>query len=188
MPLGTVVTCARVCLAIVLLVAGIPKFAVGKGISDSVRSLGVEGPRLVFALRLAVPMVETALGVWLLLGTHPVVASFTAAAMFAAFSYALIQLRSHGASSCGCFIWEDGRVDAGHLIRDLVFVADAAVIGVVTLTGRYDWEPVWRLPMQSALVVAASVFFVFLAYLLIASTLQLARGGVTDEWSRADGR
>ena len=171
---STVSTSARVFLAIVFLIAGIPKLIAGKDLSNTVRALGVERRGAVVALRIGVPIAETALGVWLLMGSYPAAASFTAATMLTVFTYGLIQLRKR-AAGCACFVWDDGRVGVGHLVRNLVLVTVAIFIGIVTLLGWYTWEPVWKLPTQSALVVSASVLFVFLLYALMAKSLQFAR-------------
>lgn len=179
-PFSTVFTSARVFLAIVFLIAGIPKIAAGKDLSNTVRALGVESRGGLVALRIGVPIAETALGVWLLMGSYPAAASFTAATMLTVFTYALIQLRKREAGGCACFVWDDGRVGAGHLVRNLVLVTVAIIIGIVTLLGWYTWEPVWKLPTPSALVVSASVLFVFVLYTLIVRSLQFARYSVAD--------
>lgn len=172
---STISTSARVFLAVVFLIAGIPKVIAGKDLANTVRALGIERPGGVLALRIGVPIAETALGVWLLTGLYPAAASFSAATMLTVFTYALNQLRKREASGCACFVWDDGKVGVGHLVRNLVFVTVAIFIGIITLFGWYTWEPVWKLATQSAWVVSASVLFVFVLYALIAKSLQFAR-------------
>jgi len=178
--LDTVFTSARVFLVTVFLMAGIPKFVVSEHLSNTLRALGVQRRGTVVALRIGVPIAETTLGVWLLMGSYPAAASFTAAAMLTAFTYVLVLLRERDAGGCACFLWDDSSVGVAHVVRNLVLVTVATVIGIATLVGWYTWEPVWKLPTQSALVVAASVLFVFLVYALIATSLQIARNVIAD--------
>jgi len=178
--LSTVFTSARVFLAIVFLIAGIPKLAAGEELSNTLRILGFERPGIVLALRIGVPIAETVLGVWLLMGAYPIAAAFTGAAMLTIFAYVLVQLRERGADGCACFLWDDGSIGVGHVVRNLVLVTIAALIGIVTLFEWYTWEPVWRLHPQSALVVAASVLFVFLIYALVTTSLHYARNVAVD--------
>lgn len=179
-PSGTVFTSARVFLAIVFLIAGIPKIFARKGLSNSVRALGVESRGVAAAVRIGVPVAETAIGVWLLVGAYPAAASFTAAAMLTVFTCVLVQLRRREADGCACFAWDDGKVGTGHLVRNLVLLAVALLLGTGTRLGWYTWEPVWMLPTQAVLVASASVVLVLVLYALIVMALQVARISVTD--------
>lgn len=179
-PFSTVFTSARVFLAIIFLIAGIPKIFAGKALSNSARALGVESRSGVAAVRIGVPIAETAIGIWLLAGFYPAAASFTAAAMLTVFTYALVQLRKREADGCACFVWDDGRVGVGHLVRNLVLVTVALFMLTGTRLGWYTWEPVWMLPAQAVLVASASVLLVLVLYALIVMALQVARLSVTD--------
>jgi len=181
-PSGTVVTSARVFLAAIFLIAGIPKIFAGKSLSNAVRALGVESRGGVAAARIGVPVAETAIGVWLLTGAYPAAASFSAAAMLAVFTYVLVQLRRREADGCACFVWDDGRVGAGHLVRNVVLVAVALFMGLGTLLGRHAWEPVWMLPTESLVVASAAVLLVLVLYALIVTSLQFARLSGTDSY------
>jgi uncharacterized membrane protein YphA (DoxX/SURF4 family) len=171
---GTIATSARVVLAIVFLVAGIPKAVNGKDLANTLRSLGVQRRGGVITLRFAVPIAETVLGVWLLTGVYPAAASFAALTVLLVFTYALMELRKREDAACACFVWDDGAVGVGHVARNLVLVTLAGFVGIVTLLRWYTWEPLWKLPTQSALVVAASVLFVFVVYALVAKSFQFA--------------
>ena len=179
-PLSTAFTSARVLLAIVFLIAGIPKLVAGTDLSNTLRTLGVERRAFVAALRIGVPMAETALGVWLTADWYPAAASLAAVTMLTAFTLVVVRLRERGSEGCACFIWTEGRVGIGHVVRNLVLVTIAAVIAIVTIIGSYAWEPVWMLPVESALVVAASVVFVFVTYALIAASMRFARITAAD--------
>jgi uncharacterized membrane protein YphA (DoxX/SURF4 family) len=179
-PLDIVFTAARVFLITVFLIAGIPKFVAGENMANTLRALGVQHGRTVLVLRIGVPIAETGLAVWLLIGSYPTAASFTAVAMLGSFTYVLVLLRARGAGGCACFMWDDSNVGVAHLVRNLVLVTVAIVIAIATLVGWYSWGPVWKLPTQSALLVAASVLFVLLVYVLIATSLQFARNVVVD--------
>lgn len=187
-PSSTVFTSARVFLAVVLLIAGIPKIFAGKSLANAVRSLGVESRAAVAAARIGVPLAEVAIGVWLLTGFRPAAASFAAAGMFAVFTYVLVQLRRREADGCACFVWDDGGIGAGHLARNVVLVTVALFLGTGTLLGGYAWEPVWTLPAESVLVASASVLIVLVLYALIAASLHFARLTATDPHREVAGR
>lgn len=188
MPSSTVFTSARVFLAAIFLIAGIPKIFAGKSLSNAVRALGVESRGGVAAVRIGVPIAETAIGVWLLAGVYPAAASFTAAAMLTVFTYVLFQLRKREADGCACFVWDDGKVGAGHLVRNLVLMSVALSMGAGTLLGGYTWEPVWMLPTESVLVASASVLLMLVLYALVAASLQFARLTGTDTYREVAGR
>lgn len=178
--ISIVFTATRAILAIILLIAGIPKLVAGKGLSTTLRALGVERRRAVVALRIGVPIVETALGVWLLSGLYPAASSFTAAAIFGAFTCVLVRLRKRGTAGCACFLWDDGSVELAQVVRNLILVTIATAIGTVTAFGWYTSGPVWKLQTQTTLVVSAAVLFVFVLYALVVKSIQLARHSITD--------
>lgn len=184
---NTLFTTARCFLALVFLTAGVSKLWDGTRFATTLRALGVESPRGVRAARVGVPVAETTLAIWLLIGSHPTSASFVAAVTLLLFTVALLELRRRDAYGCACFPWDEGEVGVGHVLRNLFLIGVAVSIGTLTLFGRLAWQPVWELPLQSSLVAGATIAFLVVVYALIVTSWRVGRRLADDPWKGAPG-
>jgi len=124
----TVVLLARIALGAVFLYAGAIKAFDARGFADDIANYQLLPGLLVPTVAAALPWVEMAAGLSLVLGRWSRGAALLVGGLMTAFTLALLQAFARGIDlTCGCF-GGDAPADWTTLVRDLVLLAGAAFV------------------------------------------------------------
>jgi Methylamine utilisation protein MauE len=96
---------AQTVVALVLLAAGLAKFAAPRGqVATTVRQYGIDSPRTARIVAIGLPIVECGLGATLFLGAWPVIISLASLALLVTFTaFSVRALRQGRRFQCNCF-------------------------------------------------------------------------------------
>ena len=169
-------------LALLLLASGVAKVLTRRTDDSALNVMALPAMVNTRAVRTALPWVEILLALSLVLSSGMILwaATIVALALFAAFAvFVSIGVRQGDPASCGCFgSWSRAPMSWRTIVRNLVFVALAALAFGATSTGSY---PGPALPLPWWAVGAAAV-----PLLVIGVIVWAERGFVTPQKLRTD--
>lgn len=153
--------------AVVLVVSGVLKLRDPQAVDRAVASLGVPAPFDAVAVRRALPWVEIALGLWLLVATGAALVAVAGAVLVLFLAYLGLVVRgarAPGPVECGCFgALGDERVTRVTVARNLLLLLAAALTlvgalrGAAFLPAAVGGRLVWAWLAATLLTVAVAV-------------------------------
>jgi uncharacterized membrane protein YphA (DoxX/SURF4 family) len=165
-PIGMVGDVARLCIGIILLVAGASKWRRPPDFGNLLEALGVKANRARLVAVLLISS-ETTLGIWLLTGVFSKAALAITTTLFAVLTLLLfILVRKEYKGTCACFGSVDNHtVGIIQILRNVVLVIVTLFAAIDSFLDSCKELAVWQFPIEALLVgavvlVTSAVIFI----------------------------